>query len=54
VKQAYSGQDWRLHPAAAPLHELYAHGDMAMIHCVRIEERHPQSLRCPGHDGTRH
>ena len=32
IKHGYNAQDWRLLPAAAPLHELYAHGDLALIH----------------------
>jgi uncharacterized protein (DUF1501 family) len=37
VKHGYNGQDWRLHPAAAPLHELYAHGDLALIHACGLK-----------------
>ena len=37
VKHAYDGQDWRLHPAAAPLHELYTHGDLALIHACGLK-----------------
>ncbi len=34
---AYSGHDWRLHPNAAPLHELYAHGDLAFVHACGLK-----------------
>ena len=36
LKRAYAGHDWRLHPAAAPLHELYAQGDLALIHACGL------------------
>ena len=37
VNQAYAGHDWRLHPAAAPLHELYAQGEAAFIHACGLK-----------------
>ena len=37
VKLAYAGRDWRMHPAAAPLHELYSHGDLALIHACGLK-----------------
>ncbi len=37
VNQAYAGHDWRLHPSAAPLHELYSHGDLALIHACGLK-----------------
>jgi uncharacterized protein (DUF1501 family) len=37
LKHGYNGQDWRLHPAAAPLHELYAHGDLALLHACGLK-----------------
>ena len=37
LPQAYAGHDWRLHPAAAPLHELYTHGDLALIHACGLK-----------------
>lgn len=32
LANAYPGNDFRLHPAAAPLHELYQSGNLALIH----------------------
>lgn len=32
LRGAYAGHDWRLHPAAAPLKELYDSGELALIH----------------------
>jgi uncharacterized protein (DUF1501 family) len=37
IKNGYAGHDWRLHPDAAPLQELYAHGDLAMIHACGLK-----------------
>jgi len=37
LKNAYDGQDWRLHPAAAALHELYTHGGLALIHACGLK-----------------
>ena len=37
VKNAYAGHDWRLHSAAAPLHELYGRGDLALIHACGLK-----------------
>jgi uncharacterized protein (DUF1501 family) len=37
VKNGYAGHDWRLHPDAAPLQELYEHGDLAMIHACGLK-----------------
>ena len=37
VKNGYAGNDWRLHPDAAPLQELYQHGDLAMIHACGLK-----------------
>ena len=37
VKNAYAGHDWRLHPSAAPLHELYERGELAMIHACGLK-----------------
>ena len=37
IKNGYAGQDWRLHPDAAPLQELYTHGDLAMIHASGLK-----------------
>jgi uncharacterized protein (DUF1501 family) len=37
VANGYNGQDWRLHPAAGPLHELYSHGDLALIHACGLK-----------------
>ena len=32
----FAGADWRLHKEAAPLHELYAHGDLAIVHACGL------------------
>ena len=37
IKNGYAGHDWRLHPDAAPLQELYAQGDLAMIHACGLK-----------------
>lgn len=37
IKNGYAGHDWRLHPDAAPLHELYEHGELAMIHACGLK-----------------
>ena len=37
LAKSYAGHDWRLHHAAAPLHELYAHGDLAFIHACGLK-----------------
>ncbi|MDB6137908.1 MAG: hypothetical protein JWO94_980 [Verrucomicrobiaceae bacterium] len=37
VNKGYAGHDWRLHPAAAPLHELYTQGDVALIHACGLK-----------------
>lgn len=37
IKNGYAGHDWRLHADAAPLQELYVHGDLAMIHACGLK-----------------
>ncbi|WP_395750905.1 DUF1501 domain-containing protein [Prosthecobacter sp.] len=37
IKNGYAGHDWRLHPDAAPLRELYTHGDLALIHACGLK-----------------
>jgi uncharacterized protein (DUF1501 family) len=37
IKNGYAGHDWRLHSDAAPLQELYAHGELAMIHACGLK-----------------
>jgi len=32
LKNGFAGADWRMHKEAAPLHELYTHGDLAIVH----------------------
>ncbi len=37
LDHAYAAQDWRIHPAAGPLKELYDHGDLALIHACGLK-----------------
>lgn len=37
IKNGYAGHDWRLHPDAGPLCELYEHGDLALIHACGLK-----------------
>lgn len=37
IKNGPTDQDWRLHPDAAPLRELYEQGDLALIHACGLK-----------------
>jgi len=36
LAHGFAGADWRLHPEAAPLHDLYSQGDLAIIHACGL------------------
>jgi uncharacterized protein (DUF1501 family) len=36
LANGFAGADWRIHKEAAPLHELYTHGDLAIVHACGL------------------
>lgn len=36
LSNGFAGADWRLHKEAAPLHELYVQGDLAIVHACGL------------------
>jgi uncharacterized protein (DUF1501 family) len=36
LEKGFAGADWRIHKEAAPLHEFYAHGDLAIVHACGL------------------